>query len=129
MRDEISRNSYRQAGNWDNRMQVVVVTKDGNRHVFNFINYLDSAHSHIVYDKNGNRVYTRNFAHNSAANYEHEYISGIAEWENASVVSEFPYNFEQRNDFVLDSLSKEQLYSLKQYLAELSSTIISKKTR
>ena len=40
MNGEVSRKSYKTYSTWDNRMQVVVSTIDGNKHVFNFINYI-----------------------------------------------------------------------------------------
>ena len=55
MNGEVSRKSYKTYSTWDNRMQVVVSTIDGNKHVFNFINYNDDSHSYIVYDRYNNR--------------------------------------------------------------------------
>ena len=116
MNGEVSRKSYKTYSTWDNRMQVVVSTIDGNKHVFNFINYNDDSHSHIVYVRYNNRVWARNYESNADENYGHSYNQAMQDWYMATEVSQFPYNFEQSNSFILDNLTEQELLQLKSYL-------------
>lgn len=122
MKNEISRQSYILHSDWDNRMQVVVNTSDGNKHVFNFINYKDQAHSHIIYDSTGNKLSNRNYSNSSEENYNHDYFGQLADYHDAKKVTSFPYKFEQKNIFTMDSLDKKQLMMLKEYLMQFSHT-------
>lgn len=98
------------------RMQVIILTTDGKTHVLNFQRYNDPAHSHIVYQY-GEKVYPGTWENRDC--FEHGYSGYMVDYYDATHVynsDDFPFDFEQKFDFTLDSLSTEQLQELRQYL-------------
>ena len=118
MRGEVSRRSYTIDREWDNRMQVVVLTDDGKTHVFNFDNYNCDDHSHIVYNRNGGKDYDGSYSKREC--YNHPYPTRLVDYYNSIKVSSFDYPFEQIFDSSLETLDKEKLIELKKYISKFN---------
>ena len=124
MKGEISRQSY--ILRCMPRMQVVVLTDDGCTHVFNFENYNDPAHSHIVY-KNGRKDYNGTFSNRDC--YDRDYDTFRVDYHRAQTVDKFPYTFEQIFDFGLNELTEEQLTQVNKAATETKKVKTLVKTR
>ena len=98
-------------------MQVVVITSKG-IDVYNFPYAFDAAHSHIHYDEYKRKTIYRTLDNptNDLHGFSPSPESLAKSAEMCDSVYEFPFDYEKRRMLNLDSLNKEQLFLIKDYL-------------
>ena len=117
----------------DGPMQVVELNYNESCEVYNFPDSYDYAHSHIHYNyyKNtSDKDIYRSLSNPDCSSHQFYPLERIAQSAKpVGSINDFPFDYESNQKYWLQTLTKEQLQNLYQYLSSQKETKTLSKTR